>query len=221
MGLFDKFKNKKKKVPVTVMGLSSMAADSDERYRKQAKRNQEREQKKTEQLRFEPHSTAELRGYIEKKYNTTELERSDERYQRAYMGVKAHLVFRDAPELLTTGELPYPEHPPVSEHDPDYEAYRANSDARWNEAVMLPQEKFPVHLHVYNIPIIINEIPIAWLEVYVETDHKYLAFKVIALEYEEHYSIDRIRKDIIDYFGISEQDRDEKNERYLQYLNVQ
>ena len=190
MGLFDKLKNKKRKVPVTVMGLSSMAAGADERYRKQARRNQE-------------------------------LERSDERYQRAYMGVKSHLVFRDAPELLKTEEMSYPDHPPASENDPDYKAYRENSDQRWNEAVMLPSEKFPIHLHVYNIPIIINEIPIAWLEVYVETDHKYLAFKVIALEYEEHYSIDRIRKDIIDYFGISEQDRDEKNERYLQYLNVQ
>ncbi len=221
MGLFDKLKNKRRKVPVTVMGLSSMAAGADERYRKQARRNQELEQKKTEHLRFSPHSTAELRGYIEKKYGVTELERSDERYQRAYMGVKSHLVFRDAPELLKTEEMPYPDHPPASENDPDYKAYRENSDQRWNEAVMLPSEKFPIHLHVYNIPIIINEIPIAWLEVYVETDHRYLAFKVIALEYEEHYSIDRIRKDIIDYFGISEQDRDEKNERYLQYLNVQ
>ena len=55
----------------------------------------------------------------------------------------------------------------------------------------------------------------------METDHKYLAFKVIALEYEEHYSIDRIRKDIIDYFGITEEDRAAENERYLQYLNVQ
>ena len=221
MGLFDRFRNKKKKVPVTVMGLSSMAAGADERYRKQAKRNQELELKKTQELRFEPHSTAELRGYIEKKYNTSELERSDERYQRAYMGVKAHLVFRDAPELVETAEMPYPDHPPAAENDPDYAAYRENQDRRWNEAVMLPSDKFPIHLHVYNIPIIINETPIAWLEVYVETDHKYLAFKVIALEYEEHYSIDRIRKDIIDYFGISEQDRDEKNERYLQYLNVQ
>lgn len=218
MGLFGK---KKKKVPVNVMGLSEMAAGADERYRKQALRNLEKRERKAENLRFEPHSTAELRGYIEKKYETKELERSDERYQRAYMGVKSHLVFRDAPELLTTAELPYPSHPPASDQDPDYLAYRENEDKRWNEAVMLPSETFPIHLHVYNIPIIINDLPIAWLEVYVETDHKYLAFKVIALEYEEHYSIDRIRKDIIDYFGITEEDRAAENERYLQYLNVQ
>ena len=217
MGLF----RKKKKVPVNVMGLSTMAAQSDERYKKQALRNQELTERKTQALRFEPHSTAELRGYIEKKYGVEELPRTDERYMRAYMGVKAHLLFRDAPELITTEELPYPEHPPVSENDPDYTAYRENADRRWNEAVMMPADQFPVHLHVYNVPIVINEVPIAWLEVYVETDHKYLAFKVIALEYEEHYSIDRVRKDIINFFGISQEDQEARNERYLQYLNAQ
>ena len=77
-----------------------------------------------------------------------------------------------------------------------------------------------MHLHVYNIPISQGSLPVAWLEVYVETDHEYLAFKVVELEYSEHYSIDRTREDIIRFFGASSEDQKAGNERYQQYVNA-
>lgn len=201
------------------MGNRSSDSGADGRYRKQAKENRRREQEKLKNLVLEPHTTAELRGYIEAKYQVTELPRDDDRYKLAYLGIKAHLVFRDAPELLRTPPMEEPDHPPRFENDPDYVEYDRNRETRYQEALHLTREQFPMHLHVYNIPINQGSLPVAWLEVYVETDHEYLAFKVIELEYEEHYSIDRTREDIIRYFGAGPEDQAAGNERYLQYLN--
>lgn len=217
MGLFGKKKN----VSVTVHGNSSIIGGADGRYDKQARKNRKAVKQKEKELSLETHTTAELRGYIEAKYGVKEMERSDDRFKRAYMGIKAHLVFEYAPELVKTKEMPEPSHPPVSDNDPDYKAYRENEEIRWQEAVHVPPEEFPMHLHVYNISIMQGELPIAWLEVYVETEHEYLAFKPIQFEYEEHYRIDRIRTDIIKFFGAGPEDKKEKNERYLQLLSVQ
>lgn len=202
------------------MGNLSGDSGADGRYRKQAKENRRREKEKLKNLVLEPRTTAELRGYIEAKYNVKELERSDDRYKRAYMGVKAHLVFRDAPELIPTPEMKEPNHPPRYENDEDYAAYDENREQRYREALTISHEAFPMHLHVYNIPISQGSLPVAWLEVYVETDHEYLAFKVVRLEYEEHYTIDRTIEDIVRFFGASEEDQRQKNERYVQYLSM-
>ena len=216
MGLFSK-----KKVSVTVHGNSSVSGGGDGRYNKQARKNKKAQKKKARELTLEPHTPAELRGYIEGKYGVKELERSDDRFKRAYIGIKAHLVFTYAPELISTKEMEKPSHPPVSDKDPDYAAYENNREARWQEAVKVNPADFPMHLHVYNISIMQGETPVAWLEVYVETDHEYLAFKPIRLEYEEHYRIDRIKADLVNYFGASKADKKAKNERYLQLVSVQ
>ena len=137
------------------------------------------------------------------------------------MNVKAELVFRYAPEMVKTREIPEPDHPPVSEKDPDYADYYENKEVRFREAVMIPPEEFRMHLHVYNIAIMQGELAVAWIEVYVESDHDYLSFKVIHLEFEEHYRIDRVISDIVGYFGASEEDRREGNERYLRLVRYQ
>lgn len=218
MGLFG---IGKKKPSVTVHGSRTFQSGTDGRYSKQARKNRKIARQKEQDMELVPHTPAELRGYIENKYGVKELDRSDDRFKRAYMGIKAHLVFEYAPELVETPEMEEPKHPPVSEHDPDYAAYRENREIRWKEAVKVDPEKFPMHLHVYNIAIMQVSGPAAWLEVYVETEHAYLAFKEIALEYEEQYTTKRIIADIVKYFGAGEKDREERNERYVQLVSVQ
>jgi len=215
MGLFSK-----KKVPVNVMGYSSMSGGADGRYDKQAKENRKAAKQHEKELELNARSAAELRAYIEDTYRITELSLEDERYHAAYAGVKAHLVFRDAPELIRTPLPKQPAHPPVSENDPDYAALRRAEDDRFREAVTLPPEQFPIHLHVYNIPIMQNDRPVCWLEVYVEMDHEYLAFKPIVLEYEDTYQLNRVISDIVRYFGASAADKKAKNERYVQFISV-
>ncbi len=217
MGLFGR----KKVVPVNVHGSESVMTGMDGRYSKQARKNRKLEKQKEKAIVLEPHTIAELRGYIEEKYGVRELEKDDERYQKAYMGVKAHLIFTHAPDILVTQPIPKPNHPPVSESDPDYVSYRENEEKRWKEAVMIGADLFPMHLHVYNISVFQGETPVSWIEGYVETDHEYLAFRTIDLEYENHYRTSRIIADIVKFFGASEKDRKARNERYLQLLSVQ
>lgn len=212
---------RKKTAHVNVMGSASLSGGSDGRYRRQARENRRIQKEKERDLVLNPHTPAELRGYIEKTYNTTELSRDDDRFKRAYMGVKAHLVLEYAPELLQTEEMEMPAHPPVSDNDPDYLLYRENEEKRFQEAVRLSREAFPMHLHVYNIPVERNGLSIAWIEVYVESVHEYLAFRRIDLEFEDHYTVDKIIADIVNYFSASEEDRKKKNERYLQLVSVQ
>ncbi len=203
------------------MGNSSLNKGADGRYAKQAKQNRKMEKKKLDQLVLNPHTPAELRGYIESRYQVKELEKSDDRYKRAYMNIKAQMVFTYAPELITTPAAQEPSHPPRSDSDPDYVNYNETEQARWKEAVMLSPDRFTFHLHVYNIPIFSNEIPVAWVEVYVESEHNYLSFNTIHLEYEEHYLIDRTIADIVNYFSATEEDKKERNERYQQLCSVQ
>lgn len=203
-----------------MMGLSPLASSHDGRYDKQQRKEDRLKGRKEQEMVLDPRTEKELRAYIEEKYQVSELDHTDERYRRAYMGVKSHLVFRDAPEILKTPEMPLPDHPPVSEKDPDYLAFRANQDERFKEAVMLPSSEFSVHLHVYSIPVKVNSILAAWLEVYIESVHHYLAFSTVALEFEEHYSIDKIRNDIIRAYGATEEDREKDSERYRQLVSI-
>lgn len=213
MGLF------KKKPSVIVQGKKDFFDLDSGRYKKLAKKNIKEEAARERELVLKPHTTAELRGYIENQYHTEELPRDDERYKEAYVKIKSALVFTYAEELIPTKPLKKPDHPPVSDQDPDYKAYNDNEAIREREAMLLSKEEFPMHLHVYNIPLFMGEVPVAWVEVYVESDHEYLSFKVISLEYEEHYMIYDTIADIVNYFSATEQDRKEDNDRYLQLLN--
>ena len=171
-------------------------------------------------LTLEPHTTKQLIHYIEDTYQVKELERSDERYKKAYIGVTAHLVEEYRPDLPKTAKIDPPDHPPLSQNDEDYRKWQENQNQRFKEAVMLKNDVFPVDLHVFNLYIQVNEIPVAWLEVYVESHQQYLAFNVIPLEYEEHYSISRTKADIVRFFGASEEDKKADNERYRQLVSI-
>ena len=219
-GQTSKNKKRGRKASVTVMGLSPLSDASDGRYNKQKKKADKARKKQIRQIELNARTCRELCLYIENTYRVEELDRSDERYRKAYMGVKSHLVFREIPDSLPTKAMKKPDHPPRSENDPDYAAWDENREQRFKEAVMLPPEVFKLDLHVYVINITSNDIPVAWLEVYVEQIHEYLAFSIIPLEYEEHYLIDRTIKDIVCYFGASKADKDADNERYNQLLRV-
>ncbi len=218
MGLFGLGK---RKVNVTVHGANLKSAGADGRYGKQVRQAKKAEKKKEKELVLQSHTPAELRAYIEEKYGVEELTPDDARFRKAFSDVKAHLVFLHAPELIPTAEMRKPKHPPVSDTDPDYEQWRENQNRRWKEAATVPAKLFTVHLHVYNIPIFLNDIPVSWVEVYIESAHEYLSFKVIDLEYEDHYLTNDTIRDIVRYFGANPADKKAKNERYIQLVSMQ
>lgn len=194
MGLF-------KKAHVRIFGEKGFSEGTDGRYEKQAKINRLIEREKEKMIVFHPETPEALAAHILALPGAEELERTDERYESAFLGVKDYLAEEYAWEQLKTKE--------------------SDAEARFQEAVSLPESVLPVDLHVFNIPIRTNSLLMAWLEVYVEYKHAYLAFKPVALEEEADYMIHRTEKDLINFFGVSEEDRKARNDRYIQYLNVQ
>ena len=77
-----------------------------------------------------------------------------------------------------------------------------------------------VSLHCYNIVVMQGTQPAAWLEVYVEDFHNYLAFRIVELECDDKYSVNRAISDIVRYFGAGKDDKKAKNERYIQFINM-
>lgn len=75
-------------------------------------------------------------------------------------------------------------------------------------------------LHCYNIVVMQGAAPAAFLEVFIEDHHDYLAFRTIDLECDDEYSVRRVKSDIVRYFGAGKEDKKENNERYTQYISV-
>lgn len=79
----------------------------------------------------------------------------------------------------------------------------------------------PLNLTVYNIVVMQGNQPAAWLEVYVEKNHDYLAFRTVDLECDDEYSVKRVIADIVNYFGAGKEDKKAKNDRYNLLVSVQ
>lgn len=79
----------------------------------------------------------------------------------------------------------------------------------------------PLQLTAYNIVVMQGNAPAAWLEVYVEKNHKYLAFRKVDLECDDEYSVKRVIADIVNFFGAGKEDKKAKNDRYNLLVSVQ
>lgn len=79
----------------------------------------------------------------------------------------------------------------------------------------------PVDLVVYNMCVMQGNEPAAWLEIHIEKTRGYLNYHIIELECEDHYSVDKRVREIVNFFGASKEDKKKKTDRYKQYCAVQ
>lgn len=79
----------------------------------------------------------------------------------------------------------------------------------------------PLDLHLYQILVMQGVVPAAWLTVYLEGNHEYLAFRETPLECKDSYEVRRVKNDIIRYYGADEDDKKKKNYRYTQFINAE
>ena len=79
----------------------------------------------------------------------------------------------------------------------------------------------PLDLHLYQILVMQGVVPAAWLTVYLEGNHEYLAFRETPLECKDSYEVNRVKNDIIRYYGADEEDKRKKNYRYTQFVNAE
>ncbi len=96
-----------------------------------------------------------------------------------------------------------------------------HDDELYKEVAGKLTEWEPLDLNVYNIVVMQGNAPAAWLEVYVEKNHDYLAFRKVDLECDDEYSVNKVIADIVNFFGAGKADQKAKNERYNLLVSVQ
>ena len=150
--------------------------------------------------------------------STSTMTGSDGRYAKQVRSLKKagkerarnlDLVARSARELCSYIESTYKVEPLPEE------------DALFVEAKDDLEAWAPLDLHLYQILVMQGVVPAAWLTVYLEGNHEYLAFRETPLECKDSYEVNKVRNDIIRYYGADEKDKKKKNYRYTQFVNAE
>ena len=150
--------------------------------------------------------------------STSTMTGSDGRYAKQARSLKKagreraralDLVARSARELCSYIESTYKVEPLPEE------------DALFIEAKDDLEAWEPLDLHLYQILVMQGVVPAAWLTVYLEGNHEYLAFRETPLECKDSYEVNKVKNDIIRYYGADEQDKKQKNYRYTQFINAE
>jgi hypothetical protein len=150
--------------------------------------------------------------------STSTMTGSDGRYAKQARSLKKagrerarnlDLVARSARELCSWIESTYKVEPLPEE------------DALFIEAKDDLEAWEPLDLHLYQILVMQGVVPAAWLTVYIEANHEYLAFRETELECRDSYEVNRVKNDIIRYYGADEEDKKQKNYRYTQFINTE
>ena len=150
--------------------------------------------------------------------STSTMTGSDGRYAKQARSIKKagreraralDLVARSAKELCSYIEATYKVEPLPEE------------DALFVEAKDDLEAWEPLDLHLYQILVMQGVVPAAWLTVYLEGNHEYLAFRETPLECKDSYEVNRVKNDIIRYYGADEEDKRKKNYRYTQFVNAE
>ena len=149
--------------------------------------------------------------------STSTMTGSDGRYAKQARSIKkagrerarfVDLVARSAAELCSWIERTYKVEP-LPEDDALYVEAKNDLEA-WE----------PLDLHLYQILVMQGVVPAAWLTVYIEANHEYLAFRETELECKDSYEVNLVKNDIIRYYGADEDDKKKKNYRYTQFINA-
>ncbi len=150
--------------------------------------------------------------------STSTMTGSDGRYAKQARSLKKagrerarnlDLVARSARELCSWIESTYKVEPLPEE------------DALFIEAKDDLEAWEPLDLHLYQILVMQGVVPAAWLTVYIEANHEYLAFRETELECKDSYEVRKVKNDIIRYYGADEEDKKQKNYRYTQFINTE
>ena len=157
----------------------------------------------------EPHTLKELVKYAEDNYDLAEVDFEDERYIEQRNGAKESFILRYKPELL--GDMRDIERPDMTDEE-SVKDFFAKIKARSDMAAKIPDSEIPMDFHIYEIRIdgglLEMEIDYIWNEFGISYSGDKKAVKCLQ----------KISKDLYIYYGVSEEDIEEKTERYSALL---
>lgn len=157
-------------------------------------------------LKPEPHTLEEVGEYVKTRYNAVELPEDDRSYIRQRNNCKSALVQRFRPDLL--GE-DIKRQPPKSESPEDIKAWLDEVKALEEKAAAVSEEEFPLDYHLYHILF----LDYGTLDLEIEKEHQLLSVSYTSKPKRKKY-LDRVAKDIYQYYGVTEEDIEKRTERF-------
>lgn len=159
-----------------------------------------------------PHTIKEVMTYLQEKYNFTEVNKNSEEYLTQYNEMRASSIMQYAPELL--GE--YATLPQLLSRDEEgVKEFLKQTEIRQQKATEVPKEVFDIDYHIFEIKNGSDK-----MSVYIETRFSYIGS---GLEYSNksvYTKFNKIYKDIYRYYGVTEEDIQNKTKRYNSLLTT-
>jgi hypothetical protein len=155
-------------------------------------------------IKAEPHSMDEVEKYIKNVYGFTEIEPDTDFYQNEYTQMRASFIMQYAQELL--GE--YASYPRLEGKDTkNMQRFMAQLELRQKAAENVPKEVFDIDLHIFEK----NEGDLQ-MRLMVEAHYGYIGGSSSSSSKTKRF--DRIERNVYRYYGVTQEDIDNKTQRY-------
>lgn len=180
-------------------------------------------EKKLERLKetipADPHTLDEVEAYLVETYKAERLceEKMDTVHQKTAM--RSTLVLTHRPDLLTT---PEPEPIDRKASKKKQMEFVNQIQKRFEEAEKISEEEFPIDFRLYRIWLEEGKKQErnSFLDVQIEKKYEVLQISTQYQDKEEERKLQKIVKDIYQYYGVSEEDKSKGSERFLMLAHI-
>lgn len=159
-----------------------------------------------------PHSMEEVMAYLQEKYEFTELDKTSEEYILQYEEMRASCIMQYAPELLGEYATPPQLH---SREEEAIREFQRQHEIRQQKAMEIPKEVFEIDYHVFE-----KKDGNDKMSVYFETRFAYIGAGFEYANKATYRKFNNIYKDIYRYYGVTEEDIQNKTKRYKELLTT-
>lgn len=157
------------------------------------------------------HTLDELVQYAKNSYNLIEIDSSERKYIEQQKSLKESLILQHKPEVLgEMKDIPKPD----SSNEKSIREYLCKIEARSEMIAEMPDNIIPMKFHLYEIRIGDGSLEMA-------IDYNW---NIFGISYSGNKKVvkqlKKISKDLYIYYGVGEEDIEEKTERYLSLVTA-
>lgn len=153
------------------------------------------------------HTLQEVTAYVVEKYHAVEMPEQQMSYIEQRKCLKESLIITNRPELLgDMKEIPKPE---VYNEDTIRE-FRHQIALRSEVIADMPDDVIPMDFHIYEI-----HVDEGWMEIAI--DH---LWDILECSYSGNKKVKEMAKDIYLYYGVMQEDVENKSKRYSSLVNM-
>lgn len=204
---------------IFLAGKDRAAGNDESRRRKEKKLEKWREE-----LSAKPHTLEEVERYLAEKWQAKRLGKETPEYVHMEQAMRSTLVLTHKPELLAT---PEPKAIDRKSSKKEQMAFVEQIQKRFEEAERVEAEEFPMDFRIYRICPGGDErfgseeeaAQNSYLDVHIEK-----SFGVFQVSWcggeDEKKKTDEIVKDIYQYYGVTEEDKEKGTERFWMLVHI-